>query len=368
MSDQVADFAVIGRGMIGSAAARHLSAAGHSVVVIGPSEPEDYLQSDGPFSSHFDQGRITRITDGSELWAGWAKASIDRYAEIELQSGIKFHHPVGLAVLSEYAHASAAVGEALGASVERLTEGQLRERCGMAKIVSNHDIVWEGAPAGYINPRLLVQAQSECASQNGATLLDDVATSIRTGGNSVQIQCASGREVEAARVLACTGAYGADLLSIDLPIERRLRTIALADVGEGPDLPAMILGENIHPLLEYAYWVPPVIFGDGNRLLKIGGASIPLQTAATNDDITRWFHRGGSEAEANALLEVLQRLLPDREITPHGFKPCVTTSTPHESPHIERVSGQAAVALGGCGAAAKSSDEIGRLAAELISA
>lgn len=364
----VIDVAVVGRGMIGSAAARHLSDAGQSVVLIGPSEPKDYAQSAGPFSSHFDQGRITRITDGSKLWAGWAKASIDRYPEIEAQSGIEFHYPVGLAVLSEYAHSSAAIGEALGATVEKLSERQLRDRCGMANLVSNHDIVWEGAPAGHINPRRLVEAQSKCAELNGATILDDIVTSIDTSGNSVLIRCESGEPVQSTQVLLCTGAYGSGLLGADLPTERRLRTVALAELDEGPELPAMILGENIHPLLEYAYWVPPVTFPDGKQLLKIGGASIPLQTAATNDEITQWFQDGGSEIEAGALFDLMRMLLPDREVTPHSFKPCVTTSTPQESPHILRVSDRAAVAFGGCGAAAKSSDELGRLAAAIVTA
>ena len=34
--------AVIGRGMIGSAAARHLSKMGHDVALIGPDEPADF--------------------------------------------------------------------------------------------------------------------------------------------------------------------------------------------------------------------------------------------------------------------------------------------------------------------------------------
>ena len=45
---------------------------------------------------------------------------------------------------------------------------------------------------------------------------------------------------------------------------------------------------------------------------------------------------------------------------------CVTSFTPENYPAIGFASERIAVLTGGCGAAAKSSDEIGRLGAELI--
>ena len=45
-------FAVVGRGPMGAAAARHLASAEDDVVVIGPEEPEDWSKHEGPFSSH----------------------------------------------------------------------------------------------------------------------------------------------------------------------------------------------------------------------------------------------------------------------------------------------------------------------------
>ena len=43
------DVAVVGRGLIGAAAARHLAEAGITVVRIGPDEPVDRRASSGPF-------------------------------------------------------------------------------------------------------------------------------------------------------------------------------------------------------------------------------------------------------------------------------------------------------------------------------
>jgi len=53
------DVAVIGRGMIGGAAGRHLAEQGHSVALIGPGDE---------YSSHGDAGRITRIVGRAGVW------------------------------------------------------------------------------------------------------------------------------------------------------------------------------------------------------------------------------------------------------------------------------------------------------------
>ena len=89
------DIAVIGNGLIGSAASRYLSAAGLNVAAIGPDEPANWKTHTGVFASHYDQGRITRVVDTSPTWATLAKRSIDQYPIIEEASGIRFHHPVG---------------------------------------------------------------------------------------------------------------------------------------------------------------------------------------------------------------------------------------------------------------------------------
>ena len=70
------EIAVIGRGLIGSAAARHLAEAGHRVVLIGPDEPTDRRTSLGPFCSHPDEGRITRVAGRTAVWSQPAARSI----------------------------------------------------------------------------------------------------------------------------------------------------------------------------------------------------------------------------------------------------------------------------------------------------
>ena len=88
--------AVIGRGLIGSAAARHLSKMGHDVALIGPDEPADFSRHSGVFGSHYDEGRITRTFDpGVKFWRDVNRASISRYGEISAESGVEFYREVG---------------------------------------------------------------------------------------------------------------------------------------------------------------------------------------------------------------------------------------------------------------------------------
>ena len=56
------DVVVVGAGLVGTALSRRLAESGLSPRCFGP--------ADGPpYSSHDDSGRITRILDGSPLWA-----------------------------------------------------------------------------------------------------------------------------------------------------------------------------------------------------------------------------------------------------------------------------------------------------------
>jgi sarcosine oxidase len=89
---------VIGRGMMGAAAARHLSAMIEGVALIGPREPAERKSHHGVFASHYDEARITRTFDDNMVWATLAARSLDRYAEIEANSGISFFTRGGMPV------------------------------------------------------------------------------------------------------------------------------------------------------------------------------------------------------------------------------------------------------------------------------
>jgi sarcosine oxidase len=60
--DTVYEYMVIGKGLLGAAAARHLSTTSQCVALIGPDEPPDRASHQDLWQS-YDEGRITRILD-----------------------------------------------------------------------------------------------------------------------------------------------------------------------------------------------------------------------------------------------------------------------------------------------------------------
>jgi sarcosine oxidase len=78
-----------------------------------------------------------------------------------------------------------------------------------------------------------------------------------------------------------------------------------------------------------------------------------------------WFHSPGNPAEIAALQSALLDLLPGLEVLSWASKPCMNTYTPHDRPFVDQLGDGMFVCTGGCGSAAKSSDEIGRMGALL---
>ncbi|MDH4364256.1 MAG: hypothetical protein OEY70_09270, partial [Acidimicrobiia bacterium] len=107
---------------------------------------------------------------------------------------------------------------------------------------------------------------------------------------------------------------------------------------------------------------------DGRLCLKIGGALASDPKAVTDEELVDWFHGNGDSAEAEALTDTLRALLPGVAITSVTSSPCVITNTPTGHPYVGWLDDGLAVAIGGNGEAAKSCDEIGRLAASLFGA
>ena len=139
------DVVVIGRGMIGAAAARHLAESGLSTALIGPDEPEDRRAGAGPFSSHPDEGRITRIAARTMIWAELAARSIARYRDIEIRSGIPFYTRTGLAIAVEAIDDWIDSGLVMGSNIHKVDADWLRRTAGIA-VTNGLPIAYEGSP------------------------------------------------------------------------------------------------------------------------------------------------------------------------------------------------------------------------------
>ncbi|MGF1596274.1 MAG: NAD(P)/FAD-dependent oxidoreductase [Acidimicrobiales bacterium] len=360
------DVAVIGRGLIGSAAARHLAESGMTVALIGPDEPADRTTGNGPFSSHDDEWRITRIAGRTLVWSELATRSIRRYADIEARSGLDIHQRAGLVVAVPDLDEWIDHGLIMGSNVRKVDGDWLRDVTGI-ELPSGVVAAYEGPPAGYINPRRLVEAQTALTEAAGGRVLRGTVTSISPSSGRFQVVGDRGT-ISAQRVLVATGAFGRHLLGGSLSLERRPRTVVLATLTHDRPLPSLIAGGDVgDSRIEELYWVPPTRYPDGGTYLKIGGALASHPLIESDRDLIEWFHGSGDPVEVDALESSLRALLPTAAIEPVTTRPCVVTATPSGYPYVGWIDDdKMAVAIGGNGAAAKSSDEIGRLAASLF--
>lgn len=374
---------VIGRGLIGSAAARHLAESGRRVVAVGPDEPSDWASWTGPFSSHGDQGRITRIADANPVRAEVARRSIERYADLEHRSGVSFHDPRGLVVTRPDVDGWLTTSLAAGADVEEIDPDELAATTGITMPPGTR-VGREGPPAGLINPRALVLAQNTIARRAGASIVaEPVSSLVSVGSGADGMVEAAGPwgSVRARRAVVATGAFGHHLLGRRLQVIRRPRTVLLAELDEpagSGTLPSVIMTPPPDDRLSSIYWVPPVAYPNGRTLLKIGGSLVPEPVVgadgpgvdrddpASDRELVEWFHGSGDPVEIEALRRCLESLLATTSIGWTATVPCVYTGTASTYPAIDWFDDRVAVAIGGNGWAAKSSDELGRLAASLV--
>lgn len=372
------DIAVIGNGMIGAAASRYLSASGLRVAAIGPREPENWQTHSGVFASHYDQGRITRITDPDLVWGMLGKRSLAVYAEIEERSGVRFHYPVGQlrvspdpTVPNDSLNKADAVGKQLDAPYARLQRDQLSERFPYLNFAKQAEALWEEGGAGFINPRSLVKAQLTIAEQQGATLLHEEVVQIerRNGENIVTTK--SGAMIRAGKILVATGAFTNQLLPRKLDLRPKAVSVVLAEIGEAEQarlqgLPTLIWRLENHPVLASIYSAPPTRYPDGRVYFKIGGTLHTPVYLHKAEEFLAHFHSAGNAHEVAALRQVLPELVPGLQAESWQGRPCVVTYTAHDYPYIDQIDESTFLAVGGCGSSAKSSNELGRIAALLV--
>lgn len=369
---------VIGRGMMGSAAAKYLAREIDGVGVIGPDEPEDKRAHDGVFASHYDEGRITRTIDPHPVWARLANRSIARYREIERESGLNFFSEVGCLVAGaerasgdDYIANVISAAGSLNAQTTLLDDDGLRARFPFFSIEAGSEGVFEPQGAGHISPRRLVAAQSRLAEKAGARLIRETALNILPHTNGVDVVTAEGGRYTAEKVLVATGGFtiAENLLPQPVDLKVYARTIVFMEVDEAEaarlaDMPSLIT--KPHDPRDAIYMLPPIRYPDGQFYLKIGGDPDDLQLTEASD-LRIWFRGEGRESAKAHLLRVAQGLLDGVSIRSVSTGSCVTSFTPTGLPAIGfSASPRVALVTGGCGAAAKSSDEIGRLGAQTI--
>ncbi len=371
-------YIVIGRGMMGAAAARHLARQTDGVAAIGPDEPENRKLHEGVFGSHYDEGRITRTIDPDADWALLANRSIARYADIERESGIDFYTPTGCLVVGpERGGTDRYIGNVLdaatrlGVETALLDDARLKDRFPFFSFPERSEGVHEANGAGHISPRRLVKAQSLLAEKAGARIIKKTVASVREQNGLAVVRTVEGETFSAEKALVATGGFSIaeGLLAAPVQLQVRGRTIAFFEVSEADAaalaaMPSLIFKSARD--VDSIYLLPPIRYPDGRYYVKIGGDPDDFDLERESD-LRTWFRTDGRELVGAHLTRLIKRLVPGLNALSFSTGSCVTSYTPTSYPMIGyTASSRIAVLTGGNGMAAKSSDEIGRLGAELL--
>jgi glycine/D-amino acid oxidase-like deaminating enzyme len=371
------DSIVIGKGLVGAAAAKYLCALQHKVAVIGPDEPQEN-DSFLVYASHYDQARVQRIIGKDANWTRLNAHATAQYPAIQAQSGIHFHTGVGCLYMNPYGKDSyltnlPALADEFGISTEQFT---LDNRTTIKGFVfpAGSAGMFESAPSGYINPRMLLQAQLKLfAAQKGTHITDTVTRLVPQGENQFTIYTHSGQSYTAANVVVATGSFMnyLDVLPQKISLQTKSEVVLLARVAptilpQFATLPSLLY-ELDEEGLEGIYLLPPVQYPDGHYYIKIG-ANTPMDIFFTElASIQDWFLHADISAYTAPLLQALKKLLPalpdDNVLT----KKCIISRTPHGRPYISETATKGLFIAGGCnGYSAMCSDAMGYVASQLV--
>ncbi len=372
-------YIVVGRGLIGSAAGKYLSENADGVVLVGPDEPRgEWGEHKGVFSSHYDEGRITRSIDPDPVWALFAGNSIARYRDIERRAGIPFYQEKGALLTGpgraeggRYVADAEAVAARLKLDVATFDHDKLAYHFPFFKFPNGTEGIFERRNAGFISPRSLVNAQNKLAQNSGAEIVSSSVVSVREQMGRGVVETADGETLSADKVLVAAGGFSVQNGLLPQPLEMSVyaRTVVFFEVDELEaerlaTMPSMI--NYAADISENTYMLPPIRYPDGRIYIKIGGDPVDIALDG-GDAVANWFRQGPRQDVADHLTRRMMSLMPDLQVKSTFAKPCVTSFSKNGYPMIGwTASPHIAVATAGCGAAAKSSDEIGRLGAELV--
>lgn len=371
-------YIIIGAGMMGAAAARHLSQVTDGIALIGPEEPANRKNHSGVFASHYDEARITRGFDGDPIWGTLAVRSLARYFEIEVASGISFYSEVGCLFSGEepisdtdYVRRAFATASMLDLDIETVKPDAMPARFPMFALPPAHNGYFEAQNAGYVNPRALVKAQVTVAQKQGVSVLRDTAIRVNDMSSHVLVETADGNSYTAEKVLVAAGGFinMSDILPRPVDMAATGRTIVFFELDEAKqalfkNMPStIVLADNDDDIV---YILPPVRYPDGKVYLKIGGEGGKSAISSLSDAVS-WFQSDGNLAEVDYLTKRALSLMPNLAGAPVTSGSCVASITKTGYPYIGYTEApNIAVLTGGNFVAAKSSDEIGRLGAQLL--
>ena len=184
------DIIIIGKGLVGSAAAKYLCKSNKRVAIIGADEP-DGNNSALVYASHYDEARVQRIVGKDEVWTRLNFDSVQQYATIQKESGIDFHKAVGCLYVNPYGEDDYLRNfptQAQKFNIPYSLFETKKDNCYSGLCFPERSVgVFEQSPSGYINPRLLIKAQLEIFKKQGGVIFSDTIVDVSFTSDNVFI-------------------------------------------------------------------------------------------------------------------------------------------------------------------------------------
>ena len=372
------DNIIIGAGLIGSAAAKYISESEKNVALIGPDE-DRVLSEKIIFSSHYDSSRIQRFFGNDAIFTLLNQQSVNQYDTIEKETKIIFHFKEGCLYvnpsgMNTYLKKIAEQAKVFDIKYQNFQSGEsIHSFNSDFNFPVSAKGIFEPAPSGHINPRLLIKAQQFLFKKNGGILFNDIVKDVNQKGDEIKIETLDGKVYRSKKVLLASGAFinFFNLLKRKLLLRLKSETTILAKVSPGEalrlvHLPALLY--KIHePEIQDIYLVRPIQYPDGNFYLKMG-ANIPDDIYFNNlTEVQEWFKNENHKINLRILKEALTNLIPSLSIEKCQAGKCIVSYTQHGKPYIGEVDDKIFVTAGGNGYSAMCSDALGKIAATIMS-
>lgn len=372
------DIIVIGKGLIGTATARHLSMTQQSIAIIGPDEPENMDQA-VVFSSHYDSGRVQRMVGQTDAMTKLNVAAVNQYPVLAHLSGIPFHTGIGCLYVNptgtdDFLMQAKRRAHQFGIETKFFAStDELRQSFPEFNFPDGAKGMFEPAPAGHISPPNLIMAQLHVFKKNGGTIFKDTVNGVTVNNRRIEISTYQGNIFQAKKVVIAAGAFSnfSKLLPRKLDLVLKSETVLLARLSSAEaerlsTLPSLLY-EIDTPEVEGIYLTQPIRYPDGHHYLKMG-CNLPHDIFFGNDltAIQKWFRKGDSAAHIKEMREALQLIMPGMKVDDYVTKRCILPRTQkHKNPYIGKIDEQLFVTAGN-GWSAMCSDGVGYVMAAFV--
>ncbi|GAB1444933.1 FAD-binding oxidoreductase [Flammeovirgaceae bacterium] len=370
------DCIIIGKGLIGSAAAKYLKNSYERVAIIGPDEPLHDLNTAQVFASHYDQARVQRVIGVDPVWTRLNQQSAAHYPQLEKESDIPFHYPVGCLYVSPHGKDDYLKKLPEQANQLRLPYQFFENADLIHKALPHYTFptgafgMLEPAPSGHINPMQLILAQLKVFKNREGEIFKDTVLNINSTSSIYKIKTEKGLEFSSSKVLVTAGAFSNfnGLLPRPLDLEMESETVLLAQVSEEEaqrlaNLPSLLYELDTDEV-EGIYLVRPVKYPDGQFYLKMGCNLSTDITFTQLEEIQHWFRYGNTDTNEKMLRKALHYIMPDLKTIGYKTKKCIISRTKHKHCYIgDADQRNLYVAAGGNGYSAMCSDALGSIAA-----